>query len=136
MGKKQWGNQADAYVSQVLDLLKEYEDVDYIGQESYKSDFFAIFSDAYRSGFCSPGYRIDNESNKLVLCKSQRPLVSGDTIWSYAIEHGWVDAEMHPTEKKYRDIHMVKTWWDEWVYAWNRNPPQGGKPDARPAGFS
>jgi hypothetical protein len=119
MSKKKWQEQATAYHQKIVDLLKLHEDVSNIGQDSYKSDFFKIFADAYQSNFCTPDYRKDESTGRLVPRESQRPLITGDTIWAYAKDQGWVHAEMTGDEKRYRDIERVQTWWDEWVYAWN-----------------
>lgn len=123
MVMKEWREQADNYLNDVLELLRNYEDVIWIGQENYKNDFFRIFSTAYRTGFCNPAIRIDKERLLHVHCKSQRPLLRGDAIWAHARKQGWVHSEMTANEKRYTDINLVMTWWDEWVYAWNQNPP-------------
>src|SRR6266478_4408913 len=111
MTKNQWRQQANEYLHRILHLLKIYEEVDSIGQGPYKRDFFKIFADAYRSGYCTPGYRADKEKGCFVRCKAQR-LISGDAIWAYAKSQGWVHAEITHDEKRSRDIEMVKTWWD------------------------
>jgi len=142
MTKKEWRQQADAYLHEIMRLLKLYEEVTYIGQEPYKGDFFKVFAEAYRSGYCTLGYRYDEEKDRLVQCKAQRPLISGDAIWSFAKKQGWVHAEMMGEEKRYCDIEMVRTWWDEWVYAWKHPVPRrkyvrrrsegGAEPNAAP----
>jgi hypothetical protein len=121
--KTEWQQQADAFFRDLLSLLAAYENVDYIGQGSYKSTFFRIFADAYRSGFCSPRYRFDIQKGYHVQSKAQRPRICGDTIRDYARRQGWVHAEMPAEEKRYRYLMMVSIWWDEWTYAWDRNPP-------------
>jgi hypothetical protein len=103
--------------------LKLYEDVS-IRQEPYKGDFFRIFADAYRSGYCTPGYRPDAEKMHLVLCRAQRPQISGDVIWNRAKSQGWVHGGMTGREKRYDDIEMVRLWWDEWTYAWKHSGPR------------
>jgi hypothetical protein len=124
MTKKEWREQADAYLHQILELLKCYEEVTYIGQESYKGDFFKVFAEAYRNGYCAIGERFDVKKGHWVPCKAQRPRISGEAIWSFAERHKWVHAEMTGEEKRYSDIQMVKTWWDEWTYAWKRPKPR------------
>lgn len=123
MPKKQWKEQAESYLNRILGLLKGFEEVDYIGQEPYKGKFFALFSDAFRSGFCFPGRRFDEQRDRFVSCKSQRPLISGDAIWEYAKSHRWVHCEMTGQEKRYRNLEIVRTGWDEWIYAWQHYPP-------------
>jgi hypothetical protein len=121
--KAEWRKQAHAYLEKLLGLLSAYESVDSIRQESYKSAFFKVFADAYRSGFCWPGDRFDEATDRFVQCKTQRPLISGDAIWLFAKDKGWVRSEMPECDKRNRDIELLRTWWDEWVYAWNRHPP-------------
>lgn len=122
MAAAKWKQQAEGYLRQIIDLLRFFAEVDSISQESYKSRFFDIFSDAFRSSFCLVGYRYDEEKDRLVRCKAQRPLISGDRIWEYAKQQGWVHERMMD-EKRYRDIERVRMWWDEWTYAWERHPP-------------
>ena len=124
MTKREWREQADAYLKEIMSLLRLYEGVTYIGQEPYKGDFFRIFAEAYRNGYCTVGHRYDVEKDHLVPCKAQRPLISGDAIWSFAVNQGWVHAEMRGHEKRYCDIAMVQTWWDEWTYAWTHPKPR------------
>ncbi len=122
--KKQWRQQANDYLQRILRLLKIYEGVDSIGQGPYKGDFFKIFADAFRSGYCTPGHRADKEKGTVVRCKAQRPLICGDEIWAYAKSQGWVHGEVTREEKRYCDIETVKTWWDEWTYAWIHHVPR------------
>ena len=124
MAKKSWRDQAEKYLNDVLNLLREFDDVVSIEQEPYKDQFFEIFSIAYRTDFCTPKRRIDRERLRSVQCKSQRPLISSDTIWAHAKKHDWVDSRRTTDDDaRYRNIRSVMTWWDEWVYAWDRNPP-------------
>ena len=122
MSKKKWQVQADDYLRRILEVLKFYEGVSNIDQ--YKDMLFGVFKDAYQSGFCNLGTRCDEESGKVVYCESQRPLVLGDTIWSYAKAQEWVHAEMSGKEKRYKDIELVRIWWDAWIYAWNHPRPK------------
>ena len=77
MTKKEWRQQADAYLHEIMRLLKLYEEVTYIGQEPYKGDFFKVFAEAYRSGYCTLGYRYDEEKDRLVQCKAHAPSFRG-----------------------------------------------------------
>ncbi len=88
MTKEKRRQEADAYLHEIMRLLKLYVDVTYIGQEPYKGDFFKVFAEAFRSGYCTIGYRYDQDKDRLVPCKSQRPLISGDEIWSFAKNPG------------------------------------------------
>lgn len=121
--KAEWQRQHDSFVARILDLLEAYADVSNISQAKYKDDFFAIFEDAYRSHFCSPRKKYDEASGRLVSLKEQRPLVHGDQFRPAAQQRGWITNE-DETSKKYRDLRMVSIWWNEWTYAWDRNPPQ------------
>lgn len=124
MSQKPWQSQREGYLRRILSLLREYENVVFIGQRPYKDDFFDIFADAFQSGFCTPTYRLDAARGKYVLCKSQRPRISGDVIVAFVKEQGWIDSEMALNETKCDDVNMVRVWWDEWTYAWTRNPPK------------
>ncbi len=121
MGKKKFEEQREKYLAEILELLKINERAA-ITQSSYKRDFFKVFSHAYRAGFCIPGSRFDEELRVNVQCKLQRPLVRGDAIWAYAKKQGWVHSEMESDEKRYKQIALVQTWWDEWTYAWSHHP--------------
>ena len=105
MSKKRWQAQADDFLRRILEVLEFYEGVNI---DQYKDMLFDVFKDAYQSGFCNPGFRCDEESGRVVRCKSQRPLVLGDTIWSYAKAQGWVHAEMSGEEKRYKDIELAR----------------------------
>ncbi len=117
--KKEWVKAVASYHERILKRLKTDEDV-FI--DSYKSLYFRIFREAYESGFCAPlsynsrpvrdGWRIE-----WIYAK---PMVTGDSLWHYAKERGWVHSEMKGTEKRYKHIHTVQTWWDEWTYAWHQ----------------
>lgn len=122
MTKKKWREQASDYFRRILDSLNFLECGAHIDQ--YKSLLFNIFADAYRSGFCYPSYRFDEKRGRVVKCKSQRPLVCGETIWNYAKQEGWVHGEMMANEKRYQDIQRVMTWFEEWAYAWDRPRPR------------
>ncbi len=122
MGKRKWQAQHEEYLTQIMDVLRVYDFVKNIGQGPYKDDLFKIFEDAFRAGFCEPGYRFDTNTHEYVRCQSQRPLISGEAIWLFAEAQAWVHAEMDGSDKKYEDIQQVSTWWDEWTYAWSRYP--------------
>jgi hypothetical protein len=124
MACKAWQNEADRFLDEILGLLKAYEDVDWIGQEPYKGDFFKTFASAYRSGFCTIARRYDRATDRLVPCKEQRPLICGDEIWAYAKRQGWVRAEDEDKDKRYRNVVTVQRWWDEWTYAWGHPIPR------------
>ena len=60
----------------------------------------------------------------MVRCKSQRPLVDRDAIWRHARKAEWVHPEMTDDDKRFRDIQLVMTWWEEWAYAWDFTLPK------------
>jgi|GEM_PF-5056989 len=109
MGKKLWNTEANNIHQSILTNPQLNNDGINIRQEPYRSDLFNIFRDAYKKGFCGT---------------TKRPLISGDSIWSYARHTGWVHPENQTLKKRYEDIHVVQTWWDEWSYTWDRNPPK------------
>lgn len=121
MSKKKRQAQADDYLRRILEVLELCEDANIHQAED---TLFDVFKDAYQSGFCNPRFRFDEERGRHVPCKSQRPRVLGDTIWSYAKAQGWVHAEMSGEEKRYQDIELVRIWWDAWIYAWNHPRPK------------
>lgn len=130
--KAEWQTQHDAIVDRVLQLLADNEDVS-ISQEGYKGDFFAVFADAYRTHFCTPRRRYDETARRLVDLKEQRPIVHGDHFWYAAKERNWIaDVDVEKQTKRYRDLRTVQNWWNEWKYAWDRNPP----PERRKRGNS
>ena len=77
MTKKTWRQQADTYLHEIKRLLKLYEQVTYIGQEPYKGDFFKVFAEAFRSGYCTLGDRYDEEKDRDVQCKAAPPHFGG-----------------------------------------------------------
>jgi hypothetical protein len=99
MMAKTQDQQAKAYLERIPELLEQNE---HSSIDQYRDDFFAVFRDAYHSGFCTG---------------EQQPKIFGEFIWDYAAEHDWVHSEMKETDKRYADIETVKTWWDEWTYA-------------------
>ncbi len=117
MGKKQWDREVERIHKRVLELLQEYEN---IFQEPYQGFFFDEFHKAYKAGFCGPlRYRLFSDSDRIEWIKS-KPKISGDSIWRYAKEQGWVHSEMTGEEKEYRRIEAVRSWWDAWTYAFHK----------------
>lgn len=114
---------ADALFAKILEYLELNESVGSIEQEPYKSDMFSIFRQAYMGRFCGTRYRVTNE-NKLKRVTPSKPQITDDAIWGYAKDKGWVSAEMDERDEKYRKICIVRTWWREWTYAWDQNPPR------------
>ncbi|MEN6449677.1 MAG: hypothetical protein ABFC96_04220 [Thermoguttaceae bacterium] len=117
--KKEHIQAVESYHKQILQRLKTDEDV-CIHQGSYKSLYFEIFQEAYESGFCHQlSYNLRYEGEYVFYdWIFARPLVTGDSIWDYAKKQGWVYSEMKGDEKRYKQIETVRTWWDEWTYAW------------------
>ncbi|GDY10227.1 hypothetical protein LBMAG52_37150 [Planctomycetia bacterium] len=125
MGKQKWQLEAESYLRQILGLLQTYEYVGNIEQRSNKIECFEIFCEAYRAGYCVPRY---SKKDMGVLCKSQRPIICGQTILDYAKREGWVysdvdgEREADENERRYQIIETVRYWWDEWTYAWDHAP--------------
>ena len=117
--KKVWIQAVASFHERILKRLKIDESV-FIHQDSYKSLYFRIFREAYESGFCGPLSYNEHYRKKDILTEwiCARPMVTGDSIWHYAKQKGWVHSEMKGTEKRYKQIDTVRTWWDEWNYAW------------------
>lgn len=126
MGNGSWKKEVDAYLERVFDLLTLHDGVLNIRQEPYKGDFFGVFDDAYRSGFCRRGQseRFDEKTEELVLCKQQRPRITGDAIRQYVHERGWLDVDETSYKRRYAYLDQVANWWDEWAYAYKHNPPK------------
>jgi len=119
--KKERAQIVASFHERILRRLKADNDVS-IHQESYKSRYFRMFQEAYEGGFCHPlSYNLRYVPDGLRRPPEWidgRPLVTGDSIWQYARKQGWVHSEMTCTEKRYKQIDTVATWWDEWIYAW------------------
>lgn len=118
--KKEWVQAVASYHERILQRLKLDKAVA-IHQESYKSLYFSIFQEAYESGFCAPlSYNLRSvKKGYWTEWIHTKPMVSGDSIWNYAKEQGWVHSEMKGTENRYKQIDTVRTWWNEWTYAWH-----------------
>ncbi len=116
--KKEWIQAVASFHERILRRLQQDENV-FI--HNYKSLYFRIFREAYEGGFCAPlsyNFRFVPGGGQIDWIYA-RPLVTGDSIWKYAQEHGWVHSEMELTERRYEQIQTVQTWWDEWTYAWH-----------------
>lgn len=109
------------YLDEIVDLLRLHEPVA-ITQIEYKGDFFKIFEDSYLRGYCTYSYRSDPTLGRMIQRPNQLSIIDGDAIWTHAKEKGWVHAEMSGKEKRYKDISLLRTWWDAWIYAWNNHP--------------
>lgn len=121
--RKQHRTEQQDLLSKILALLIKYEDVYNIAQRPYKDDFFHIFYIAYTKGFC--GHRIEgNENDIAVWVRTNKPLIVGDVIKDFAREKAWIIPNHPEHEKRESDIDLVRHWWDEWEYAWDRNPPK------------
>ena len=88
----------------------------------YKGLYFSIFREAYESRFCAPlSYNrrpVPGGWDKDWIYA--RPLVTGDSIWHYAKEQDWVNSEIKGNDRRYEQIDLVRTWWNEWTYAWHQ----------------
>ena len=117
--KKELAQAVALYHQRILDRLKIDENV---AIRQYKSLYFAIFRDAYEKGFCMPlSYNQRMQDDGFIYeWIYTKPYVTGDSIWTYAKECGWVHSEMTGTEQRYRNIEIVRNWWEEWTYAWRQ----------------
>ncbi len=114
-------------MNELLGLLKVYSAIPNLSQEPYKEDFFNIFTKAFNEGFCAYNVRVDYEKQKYVKSKKQKPKIYGSDIWQYAVDNNWVNSDISIDNKRYQNINLVITWWDEWIYAWIRSPLLGKK---------
>ena len=71
-----------------------------IYQEPYKGDFFRLFREAYRNGYCDVA--------------SPRPF-TGDAL-SDIIEQRW---QLGEQKQRYSLMEKLFDMWDEWRYAWD-----------------
>jgi hypothetical protein len=117
--KKEWLEAKESYHKRILVRLEQDQDFNI---HQYKSLYFSIFREAYESGFCAPlSYRLRPQRDGYrIEWINAKPLVTGDSIWFYAKEKGWVHSEMKGTEIRYQQINTVRTWWNEWTYAWHQ----------------
>lgn len=115
--KKELEQVVVSFHQRILERLRQDED---IAIHQYKSLYFRIFREAYESGFCHPlSYNLHAKKDGFLRgWIFARPLVTGDSIWHYAKEQGWVHSQMKGDEPRYKQIEVVQTWWDEWTYAW------------------
>lgn len=123
MGKKLWRNEVDEILQQILGYLQRIEDVTNICQEPNKSEMFKIFRDAFLSGYCGTRYK-ESKSGLIVRKAPKKSQIYDETIENYAREHEWINATSSTDSKRYRDLECVKVWWNEWTYAWDKNPPK------------
>ena len=73
-----------------------------IGQEPYKSDFFKLFKEAYRNGYC------DDQAS---------PRLTSDYLTDIVGER-WETSE-EAEDKKQELMEQFFPKWDEWRYAWD-----------------
>ncbi len=97
----------DEIIQKVLSLLALHIKGDaYIGQEPYKGDFFKIFKEAYRGGYCD----------------LQRPrlgqLLTADALTD-VINTRWESESDREEERKQKILGTLNTMWREWIYAWD-----------------
>ncbi len=71
----------------------------------------------------SEACREEKESGRIVPCKAQRPRVDGDVILRYAKDNSWISIDADESCKRYRDLQLVRYWWNEGTFTWDGNPP-------------
>jgi hypothetical protein len=87
----------DEIIGGVIHLLRRHKDVGSVHQEPYKGDFFKFFTAAFNTG---------------LIASPQPPVnLSADTLFS-------VIAERDPDVPDYKIFQIVRTFWEEWTYAW------------------
>lgn len=111
----------DVILDNIIDTLIQNHPVS-ITQTCYKQDFFKIFKAAYQEGFCGYTWRNDLETGRVVQRPNQLSPITGDAIVDHAKERGFVDSEMGGKPKNVEDLTLLRTWWDEWIFAWGRHP--------------
>jgi hypothetical protein len=112
--------------SEILRYCELNSNVSWI-QESYKSDFFSIFADAFYSGHCGyAGNKKLAKARKNRKRKKSQPeefFVSPATIRAF-LKENWA-------KPKQRMIDDLLVWWEEWTYAWSHHPPSLHRPYVR-----
>lgn len=98
--------QAIAYVDELLAFLALCDTVAWIGQTEYKEDVFRLFKKIFKAGYCGT--------------QKTKPNICATMIENHAKSSGWMNSKAINRRQHLRDICE---WWDEWVYAWCRNPP-------------
>ena len=125
MGKKKWLAERNQILQRVLELCEWHDECGgNIQEEPYKSDFRKICADAYARRFCGeePGYYPEDRNPRYCVVDPVRPEICGSTIWNYALDAGFVAADMDPGSSRYELVKEVAEWWDAWVYAWDHQP--------------
>ncbi len=77
----------------------------YIGHDPYKSDFFALFREAYLNNYFDV---------------SAHPRLTGDWLNAHLAER-WHTEDEDENKKKRELMSVLFSWWDEWRYAWDRH---------------
>src|SRR5438105_15657293 len=97
--------EAIAIMSRVARLVARYRTVAWFGQPEYKADFFRVFVDAFKGGYCG------NTKTK--------PFIMGERLYAFA------EAVLKDERRSYRPdtLETVCMWWDEWTYALCQFPP-------------
>lgn len=112
---------AAAITAKIVEFLERHIGQGTIFQKCYQQDFLRLFEEAFLGRFCERGYRYDKLTGKYILCKTQRPLITGDTIRSIGKKYGWISDEgVEKSEEA--EILKALALWDAWIlaYQWNR----------------
>ncbi len=94
-------------IQEVLSLLELHIKGDaYIGQEQYKGDFFKVFKEAYRGGYC------DHDRAQ------QGQLLTADAL-TEIINTRWESESDHEDKRRQKVVGELNAMWREWIYAWD-----------------
>ncbi len=80
----------------------------YIGQEQYKGDFFKVFKEAYRGGYCDRDRAQPGQ------------LLTADALTD-VINTRWESETEHEDDRKQKVLGTLNTMWREWIYAWDHH---------------
>ncbi len=95
-------------IQKVQSLLELHIKQDaYIGQEPYKGDFFKVFKEAYRGGYC--------DSDR---ARPPGQLLTADAL-TEVINTRWESKSDHEEKRKQKVLGTLNTMWQEWIYAWD-----------------
>ncbi len=122
MSKKKWKQDVEGLQRRLLILLQLNEERSF-SQPDIKQDFFKVFRDAYKGGYCCPlryYCYLDSGGRSEWIWPKGKPMICGDAIWEYASKQHWVHPEMSGGENRYDDIHRMMSWWDAWTFAWEQ----------------
>jgi|GEM_PF-2811490 len=106
----------------IANYCRIMDDNGYWGQAEYKFDYFRIVYLAFGNGLC--GNRARNKYSTAVKRKrSLKPsdyAVCGEFIADH-VQREWLNGRQ-PSPNQEGMLRDLTLWWDEWAYAWDKNP--------------